>query len=254
MVAAIAARELRPQVRNRIDILLQTGGDARTRDLYGAACWADDTKNRRTGHWHYIDLYFRSDGRPTLLKPEAENVDWAIAKFSKVLADKSASTADRAQALRYLIHFVGDAHQPLHAASRETHDMPAGDAGGNRVEIQAVKGIHMRRPSLHLLWDFGCGLFRDVDRPLGEATKAEIERMADRILKDYPVSSLPHKNDLSPADWSREGFEISKSFVYSFGPSGEISDTYLAKGKNICELRLAQAGHRLALLLNHLLG
>lgn len=254
ITAAIASHYLKPRVRAQIDELLKVGGDARTSDFYGAACWADDFKTRENGKWHYIDNYFRSDGKPAQNKPDEENVIWAIDKFSKILADKTQPIEDRAQALRFVMHFVGDIHQPLHAVSRETDDMPKGDAGGNRVVIAEVQGIGMWHPNLHALWDFGCGLYESVSRPLHGPEKDEIDNYADKIMADYPMSKLPAAKDLNPVDWMNESVADAKTYVYpGIVPHQAPSEQYLEQGKKVCEQRLALAGYRLAEYLNKLL-
>ena len=254
IVSAIAAKNLKPGVRAKIDALLKTGGDDRSQDFYGAASWADDTKTRENGMWHYIDYYFRSDGKPAVNKPDEQNVVWAINKFSAVLADKSASEADRADALRYVIHFVGDIHQPLHATSRESDAMPKGDAGGNRFKIGPVDGIKSTHPNLHLLWDFACTFYVSVPRPLTVEGKAQIDAYAAQIMADYPKKSLKNVKDLNPDDWAQESFGIAKAVVYNLDEGTTPSAEYIAKGKKVSEERLALAGYRLAELLNKLLA
>jgi hypothetical protein len=254
IVAAIAAKHLKPGVRDKIDALLKIGGDARSQDFYGAASWADDTKTRENGIWHYIDNYFRSDGKPPVNKPDEQNVVWAINKFSAVLQDPSAAEADRADALRYLIHFVGDIHQPLHATSRESDAMPKGDAGGNRFKIGPVAGINMYRPNLHALWDMACGFYVSVKRPLTDDGRAQIDAYAAQIMADFPKKSVKNPKDLNPEDWAHESFEIAKTVVYNIDEGTSPSPEYLAKGKKVCEERLALAGYRLGELLNKLLA
>ena len=215
IVSAIAAKSLGPGVRAKIDALLKIGGDARSQDFYGAASWADDTKTRENGMWHYIDHYFRSDGKPATNKPDEQNVVGAINRFSRVLQDKHASEADRADALRYVIHFVGDIHQPLHATSRESDAMPKGDAGGNRFKIGPVEGVKMYHPNLHTLWDFACGYYVSVHRPLTDDGRAQIDAYAAQIMADFPEDSMKNVKDLNPTDWAQESFGVAKSFVYN---------------------------------------
>jgi hypothetical protein len=254
IVAAIANHDLKPRVRAEVNDLLRIGGDARSSNFYSASCWADDHKNRTTGKWHYIDNYFRTDGKPARNKPNDENVIWAIHKFSAILADKTKPDADRAEALRYLIHFVGDVHQPLHAVSRETDDMPQGDAGGNKFVIQKVEGVGMWHPCLHELWDWACGLYDHVSRPLNDADRYEIDEDADKIMEDFPQAKLPSSKDLTPEHWMDESVIVAKKYVYTDIKEGDApSDKYLERGKVVCEQRLALAGYRLAGLLNKLM-
>ncbi len=131
VVASIAYRNLTPKVRQRAEELLKFVADEKSNTFITASCWADDHKNNADREWHYIDLHFRADGTPTAnRKPPTENVVWAIEKFSRVLADKRAKPEERGIALRYLLHFVGDIHQPLHCVARDTDLFPNGDRGG----------------------------------------------------------------------------------------------------------------------------
>src|SRR5579871_4985950 len=114
MIAAIAEGRLDPVAFDECNRLLKIGGTANTTDFIQASCWADDTKTKENGPWHYIDIPYRNDGKPTTTKPGEENVVWAINHFLPILKDKTKPDPERADALRYLIHFVEDIHQPLH--------------------------------------------------------------------------------------------------------------------------------------------
>ncbi len=258
VVSEIARRKLTPAVRAKVDALLKTGGDARTQDMLGAACWADDVKRdrRETASWHYSDQHFRLDGKPDTNKPDAENVVWAIAKFSPVLADKTKSDAERAEALRWLLHFVGDIHQPLHTVGRDSDEEPNGDKGGNDFKILSPVSMRdMSRPlnNLHALWDFGCGLYRGTERPLNADGLARIQGLATMIMKKCPESSVPESNSLDTAVWMAEGLKLSQDEVYCLIPGTIPSEAYMRRGQDICTRRLALAGYRLAHLLNQLL-
>ena len=256
IVADIAWRNMSKKAQAEAKRLVEVDAPAKSPDFISAAVWADDTKTRENGPWHYIDLYFRADGKPTALKPDAENVVWGIAKFSKVLADHSATDADRGQALRYLLHFVGDIHQPLHCASRVTDAQPKGDAGGNRFMIENPTTLDGRRPkNLHFLWDSGCGGFAEVQHPLSEAGRAMIDAYAQAcvaVLSKSDKSAAHGTRD--PMAWARNGQALAKSVVYATPESTEPSADYIAKGKLVCQRQVAIAGLRLADLLNRILG
>lgn len=85
-------------------------------------------------YWHYIDIPFSPDHTP-LIQPVAPNAQTQIALFRKTLADKHASAELKSYDLVWLLHLVGDVHQPLHATSRFTQDEPKGDRGGNEVAL-----------------------------------------------------------------------------------------------------------------------
>jgi hypothetical protein len=259
VIAAIAYQHLTNKARTEANRLLQIGGTDRTRDFYSAACWADDIRRERreTGPWHYIDLHFRTDGKSVTNKPDAENAVWAIEKFRAILADKTQPDADRADALRFLLHFVGDIHQPLHAVSWDSDQLPQGDAGGNKFPILPPPLASDDRPphNLHALWDLGCGLFPSTGRdfrPLQSSGRQEIDAIRDKIERDHPFNK-GFISDMKPMDWAQSGLRASKEVVYTLPMNSIPSPSYLQKGRERSELRAAEAGYRLAELLNETL-
>jgi hypothetical protein len=254
-VAAIAERDLKPEVRAEIETLLQIGGDERTRGFYCAACWADDTRNRENAPWHYINHYFRTDGKPAQGKPLEENAVWAINKFTAVLADRDAQPEARADALRYVLHFVGDLHQPLHAVARETDERPQGDRGGNDFAITPPAGMPGAPKNLHFLWDAGAGLFPRIERPLSERGKTRLMAIVDEIVKAHPRDSFKDQVAiLDPWQWSLECLELAKTVVYNLEEGSEPSAEYLAEARKTSARQAALAGYRLADLLNRTLA
>lgn len=254
VVADIALRRLAPKARAAAERLIALDKTPATPDFITASAWADDTKTRETGPWHYIDLYFRADGRPTDLKPDAENVVWAIHRFSEVLKNRGASSRDRAEALRYLIHFVGDIQQPLHCSSRVTDDQPRGDAGGNRFYLGSPSPAR-RASNLHSIWDAGCGVFPTVDRPLSGAGRAKIDQIADRALAELDGSTRKAAiRDMDPMSWAIAGHLLARKYVYSLPEHTDPSAGYLSLGQKLALKQVALGGLRLAALLNQLLG
>ncbi len=251
VVADIAARDLRPAVRAKVDALLKIGGDVRTRDILGAACWADDTKTKENGVWHYIDHYFRADGILTKGKDEPQNVVWAIEHFGRILQDKSSKESDRADALRFLLHFVGDVHQPLHAVARVTDALPEGDRGGNDFKFNEFELGGFQIKSLHFLWDIGGGLLAKVTRPLDSSSV--IDELATRLIQENPRSSYGELGVTDPKAWSEESMLLAESVVYGLPVQTRPGDRYLAMCQFVSGRRLALAGYRLADLLNQTL-
>ncbi len=256
VVADIAWRNMTPKAQAEAMRLVVIDAPAKSPDFFTAAVWADDTKTRENGPWHYIDLYFRADGKPTNLKPDAENVVWAIGKFSKTLSDKSASDKDRGQALRYLLHFVGDIHMPLHCSSRVTDANPKGDAGGNKFIAQdPSETVGRRGKNLHTIWDSGCGFFPELQRPLADESKTKLESLADACLAELNDADKSSAHSVTePMAWANEGFHLAKDVVYTTPENKTPSKKYIETGQALCRKRVAIAGLRLADLLNRILG
>lgn len=255
VVADIAERTLKPEVRQRANVLLLLGGTTKTREFLTCACWADDSKNQQTGLWHYINYHFRADGKPSSLKPLEENVVWAIRKFSAVLKNKQAPDAERADALRYLVHFVGDIHQPLHSVARATETLPEGDRGGNDFKIVSPPNWKPAPRNLHFLWDMGCGLFGNIERPLDAKGRDEISEASQLAIKLNPEVQLAKQiANLDPEAWAEEGLALAKAKVYSLEEGKVPPPSYLEEGRKIALKQVALAGYRLGRLLNQLLG
>jgi hypothetical protein len=259
-IAAIAEGRLTKKAWDECDRLARIGADDKTKGFVQASVWADDTKTSENGPWHYINIPFRPDGRPAKVKPAEENVVWAINRFSEVLKDKSKPDAQRADALRYLIHFVGDIHQPLHSVAMESDAFPNGDRGGNEVKIKTGEIFSMmERPpdNLHFLWDMGAGIFMPglEHRPLAPDAEGRIRILGQNLTIRYPLSSFKEQvKDLDPMNWAKESRRTAEDIVYRLRTGNEIDLSYVAIAKTIAGQRAALAGYRLAALLNKLVG
>jgi hypothetical protein len=159
----------------------------------------------------------------------------------------------RAMQLAWMLHLVGDIHQPLHAAARVTPNHPDGDRGGNSFPLA---GSH---PQLHSYWDDIVDT--SVPRKSGETGKKKtikyLNRVAEMIVADHPVPSLTSR--IHPADfeeWANESFEMTKQKLYplSLQINEEPSDDYRDMAFGIAEESIALGGYRLAELLNALLA
>ena len=264
VIASIGDGRLDPAAWKECDRLLKIGGTPTTSDFIQAGCWADDTKTKENGPWHYIDLPYRPDGKTPTTKPDAENVVWAINHFSDILKDKTKPDAERADALRYLIHFIADVHQPLHAIQMESDAYPKGDRGGNLITIKANDLFpNMEKPptNLHFLWDMGCGIFMpDAEkRPLDGASEGRLQIQGIDLTTQFPPSSFVVNGvdlvkDLNPMDWAKESYQTAVNFAYKVRTGGMIDLLYITEGKTICGQRAALAGYRMAALLNKLVG
>lgn len=252
VVAEIALRHLEPNTRKQALELLRTAYlDGRTNDFRTASVWADDHKSSTDAHWHYINWFFKIDGSDGKGKPREENVVWAIERFRGVLSDSSSTKAQKAQAMVWLLHFVGDVHQPMHTVARESEANPNGDRGGNEFSITSPDSITPSVRNLHFLWDSGGGYFPQVVRPLNDVAQRTIARLADQCEKAFSWDKAQKELHTSDSDrWAKESFAIAKSEAYNLKEGEVPSDAYLKNCKAISMRRVTLAGYRLAALLN----
>lgn len=255
VIAAIAQANLKPTAKAEADRLLKIGADLSSGndDFVTVGPWADEYRNshRETGPWHYKDIYFRADGKPATHQPDEVNAVSKIREFTAILSDKSRTDADRAFALRFLIHLAGDIHQPLHASSEESDARPTGDRGGNSFVILPPDGGERGPKNLHSLWDGGAGLFPGHPR---EEMKSSALAQAKELMTSIPRSALPTVTEADPDKWTLESFEVAKTLVYSTTEGQAPNAEYIKKAKDAAAHRAALAGYRLADLINKALG
>ena len=156
----------------------------------------------------------------------------ALKWFSTVLADKEAPIMARRIALYYVAHLVGDMHQPLHASR-------AGDRGGVDIAV-SYRGV---TTNLHYFWDSN---LVDLETGTEEANAKQLTaNLTDEERLKWQAGD--------PIRWTNESLTLVRLYVYNTGSSGELSDDYVEKARPIVRQRLAQAGIRLAWLLNNAL-
>lgn len=198
----------------------------------------------RHKYWHFIDEPFSTDGTP-LIQPVPPNAQTQVAEFRKSLADTNASDSIRSYDLAWLLHLVGDLHQPLHATSRFNRDETSGDAGGNTVKISCALSCN-GASELHAFWD---NLLGETDAAPGEAIQA---------ARDLSPADDQQALQTNESDWIKESFELAKKSVYvspvenGDGPFA-LTGSYQENSLAIARRRIALAGARLANLLNEAL-
>lgn len=213
-------------------------------DFVASSVWMDYIRTQDyylLDAFHYINIPFSRDNSP--LPPiQSINAIWAIKEARAILASEKATLPAKGQALRILIHVVGDLHQPLHAASLVSHQFPKGDKGGNLF----VLGKNSVGINLHRYWDTGGGAF------LGRQSKERITAKAQMLERKWPCElALKHKK---PRQWAEESHELAKTFAYSLTPGTIPNKDYKLNTQQVAEKRVAFAGCRLADILNHLEG
>lgn|GEM_PF-114488 len=201
--------------------------------LAEVSVWADDVRAEdawsHTGSWHYVNI---PDGVPyerSRMDPKGDVIT-AIRRYEGVLADRSASRRERATALKFLVHFVADVHQPLHVGRAE-------DRGGNGIELS----WYGKPSNLHRVWDSG------ILAQIGLSSR----RLAEALDRRLGREALGWRKD-SLLDWVDESAEM-RPRVYDVR-GGKLGERYFERNRGLAEQRLAQAGVRLAALLDRLLG
>jgi hypothetical protein len=209
----------------------------------------DGTADRNIGYsdramhkyWHFVDMPFSQDGT-ILHDPPVPNAETQIDAFRQVLASNKPN-ALKSYDLVWLLHLVGDVHQPLHGTARFTHTQPDGDDGGNGVKIcnPACGG------NLHSFWD---------DLPGAVFNIADAIQPAITYGQSLPAAPAGDANNLETAAWIVESFDAAKSTVY-MTPIGAgtgpftITSAYRNTARELAKRRVALAGARLANILNN---
>jgi hypothetical protein len=232
IAARLAEARLTPRAWSEARKLLAERGAHHLSDV---AVWADDLRDtdpalfRRTKRLHFVNFH----SRDCLYDPprdcrDGQCVVAAIGKYSAILANPRNSDAARAEALAFVVHFVADVHQPLHAGYRH-------DAGGNDYQVR----WHGRGTNLHRVWD---SLMLD-------STHLSAAQYASRLRAE----NTPLASGGTPAEWAEESCRIDRDGgVY---PSSRFIDqAYVQRNLPMAGQRLRQAGARLAALLNRDLG
>jgi len=229
LIAELASRHVNSKARAEIARLLAPG-----ETMQSVAAWADEVRPQRkeTSTWHYINLPVdspRSDWKAFC--PESGCVIRAVEEMQARLRNRALPAAERAEALKFLIHFVGDLHQPLHAGDRS-------DRGGNDVPV-----VFDNRPSnLHSLWD----------TPLLERA-ARQPGWKERTVRHAGLFERRRLQKGTADDWAWEAHGISRDLVYPNLPATRpavIGDAYVNAAAPAIETQLRRAGLRLAKLLN----
>jgi hypothetical protein len=249
LVGEMAERQLSPAAKEEVARLL--AGEAEP-TLAGVSGWADEIRaaSRRGPHglgeqstpWHYVNFPRGSDCAyvPARDCPDGKCVIAAIPAQRAILADRGRPLAERRDALKFLVHFVADAHQPMHAGFGD-------DRGGNRFQV-SYRGRGARDPdgdgtNLHSLWDYR------LLRSAGLSLDGYAERlMADPLPVD-PTADAEHP----PREWTLESCRLIRDRQL-YPRSRRVGDDYVERHRPLAEARIRMAAVRLAALLERALA
>lgn len=230
IVARVAEARLTPAAAAEVARLLDGAG------IPAVASWADSfrVKHPESGVWHYVDIPTWESSYDSLRDCKDGCVITALNTQLAVLSDRQRSKEDRAQALRFVVHFVGDMHQPLHAGERA-------DKGGNDVKLS----FEGRATNLHSVWDSGMLI------AFGDSEDAYVNRITERLVRRGDIRIMTSG---TIADWAMESHDVARDVVYNFVPASLVLDpSYRLAVRPVLEDRLLRGGVRLAAVLNRAL-
>ncbi len=256
VVALIARAELTPAVRGKIDAILAADIDTLTAaDMASRATWADAWRSHghpETASWHFVDTELDGSAdqdaacfghpapdRPASAGPAQDCVVDKVREFSAELGDPATTPAERLLALKYLLHFVGDLHQPLHASDNH-------DRGGNCVLV-SLDGS--RTVNLHSYWDTA----------LVQAIGPDPTTVAKRLAAAITPARRKVWSTGDAAAWAKGAFGVARRIAYSLhSPPGcgrnaapiALPAGYAKRAKAAAQLQLERASVRLAMTLN----
>jgi hypothetical protein len=255
----IAYDLLKPKAKAKVDALLISDTDTLTAtDFPSRATWADKYRigHRETAEWHFVDLEIdRPDlqtacfnfpglasGQSASTGPAQDCVVEKIQEFQAELRDPNTPQAEQRLALKFLIHFVGDVHQPLHASDDQ-------DRGGNCIAITPVPGA--RSANLHAYWDTG------VMSALGASAPA----IAADLKHDLTTMQVKAWSEGDAGAWARESFMVAKTLSYQLPQrptchapgTVSLAPSYQASAQQAVRTQLEKAGVRIAFVLNQAL-
>jgi len=232
IVAMLAEERLTPTAKVAVSELL------RGQSLVEVASWPDQVRNQKTAPWHYVNIEIdESQYEPDRHCPHRQCVIGQIERFRQALADTSMNSEKRQKALKYLVHFVGDLHQPLHAGQNH-------DRGGNDVKVEflgrAANPFTKKPWNLHQVWDNGL-----LDKYAPDAKQAVTQ--INQYLMAQNETELANG---SVVQWAMQSHEQARDHAYKFAADKRLDDVYVKQALPAIETQLAKAGIRLAHLLN----
>jgi hypothetical protein len=278
VVARIAWQNMTPKAK-RISVALlssapQDSGlpallpeDARARAVreisffLRASTWPDIVKDPHQkarlqkyhhGNWHYTNFFWDHGGpgltprERTDMAPEATNVVERLTALTGDLQNRNVDASERGIALAWVVHLMGDIHNPLHTSARVTFMDPRGDQGGNLFKLMPSSSN-----SLHSYWDNILDI--SVRRERGESVDNYINRAAALSMTRHPRAALATRADkIEFTNWAREGLLLSQTRVYptTLQRGARPTESYRRMAFNTSAEQMALAGYRLANVLN----
>ena len=260
-IGLIAEHYLTPSARQEVRAILH-GKRLSDREV---ASWADEIRGNKAyeqlypgnAKWHYVNFDVATPSSDLHLPKEGHDVVDQVTFWQQELADRDCPEPQRLDGLRFLEHFVGDLHQPLHCAFRD------GDCGGNLVPVHSFRGAHYtvetetaidRPPNLHSTWDESL-----VREAMGGASMTSF---VARLLADITSDKMNQWNKGDPYQWAVQTHQLAVAKAYRFTDGSAVpkswkrpgvdltKDNYIDANLPFVQEQLEKAGVRLAFLIN----
>ncbi len=264
VVGEIAERYLTPVTREKVRAILE----GKKLSNFEVAMWPDIIRGNReykkiypgNGQWHYVefDVFKRYNDEFELKLPEdGQDIVSQIRRWRKELAQEDLPAQRQMDAVRFLVHFVGDVHQPLHCAYRY------GDMGGNMIPVNSFQGRHYAfesgspmddSPNLHSIWDG----YLVEELLAGAKPKTFANRRVDEITPEQSAQWV--RGD--PLDWAVDSYWKARKQAYHWTSGDNLpfkwarpgmdltSENYIDSNLPVVREQLMKAGVRLAFVLN----
>ena len=232
LIALLAQEQLSESTRTQVDALLALEPGA---DMGTIAAWPDEIRQlpgyEQTGPFHYVNI--KDAGCHYVATrdcPDGACIVAALPHYLQILGDRTQPETVRLDALKFVVHLVGDVHQPLHAGNRD-------DRGGNQFQIN----LNGEPTNLHAVWDY------------------HVLRSADLDLTDYRQRLAPRVagasiGSMQVVDWAQVSCAlIDRKSLYPKRP-GKLPVHYLEQKRPIAEAQIVLAAAHLAAVLEQALG
>ncbi len=252
----VAILKKHPQYEDKwLPKLKDVSEDSRDRYMFMlAANWPDAIrkKSKEWDHptWHYVDVPFKPADQSESLKtpiPEGEYLDFGYSKSLEIVKDATKSDADRAIAICWILHLVGDVHQPMHTSMLFTKQLPEGDKGGNLVFAKTSDDGEAK--ALHFYWD--CWVLPGY--PKYPETAEKIKELTAN--PEYAREKMPEAKELKLDEWIKASHKVAVEEVYCNGKipasvkkdtAPTLSEEYQKKAVETSERLIMLAGYRLS--------
>jgi hypothetical protein len=257
IVAEIARRMLTDaQVSYLEELFAQWPSESNFTSIVEFSTWQDELKSSSInimGTWHYSDKAVIAEGYKPKSLIRSYNITDIISESIDAIMDPTTGNWTLNFALRTLLHFIGDIHQPLHNSAYFSERYPKGDAGGNFIKLQCNYGSPCS--NLHSMWDSALLLYQFND---SHDDFEQFEKNVSEILNEFaPEQQSDHPDTMDPAIMNDDAYLVAKEYTYGgFGDAVlakydkvPVNDTYMVPNRIQAKRALSLGGYRLGRIL-----